>query len=188
MKNRHRFLRVRAHGRFLWPSRCSWCWRRSLILASEPTAAQAVIDTTAVELTDEQIENLVRRSYPYVAMYNVNNKFALIAGGWNTVDVNTELKDHTMQDIARPNNDSLYIGVMLDLTGGPMIMEMPAFDSKYVSLMITAFDYYVNIPRELDAAEGGETAGAMDQGATRYLIARLAVPAGRIVRSLGHDR
>ena len=30
-----------------------------------------------VELTDKQMENLVRRSYQNVAMFNVNNKFAL---------------------------------------------------------------------------------------------------------------
>jgi len=45
-----------------------------------------------VELTDDQIENIVRRSYQYVAMYNVNNKFAMEQGGWNTVDADTELK------------------------------------------------------------------------------------------------
>jgi hypothetical protein len=110
------------------------------------SASQATEATTAVELSDEQIENLVRRSYQYVAMYNVNNKFALTQGGWNTVNADTQLKDHTMQDIARPNNDSLYIGVMLDLAHDAMIIDMPAFDSKYVSLMITAYDHYVNIP------------------------------------------
>ena len=31
----------------------------------------------AIDLSGEQIENIVRLSYPYVAMYNVNNKFAL---------------------------------------------------------------------------------------------------------------
>ena len=40
---------------------------------------------TGVKLGDAQIEDLVRRSYQYVAMYNVNNKFALKQGGWNTV-------------------------------------------------------------------------------------------------------
>ena len=43
----------------------------------------------AIALSDEQIENIVRLSYPYVAMYNVNQKFALDSsspiwiGGWN---------------------------------------------------------------------------------------------------------
>jgi len=101
---------------------------------------------TGVELSDAQIENIVRRSYQYVAMYNVNNKFALKQGGWNTVVADTELKDHKLKEIARPNNDTLYISCMLDLRKDPVILEMPAIDSKYVSLMITAYDHYVNIP------------------------------------------
>ena len=123
---------------------------------SEPTTPQAktpaieateVMEATAeVVLSDEQIENLVRRSYPFVAMYNVNNKFALKQGGWNTVDSDTELKDHTMREIARPNNDTLYITCLLDLRKDAVILEMPAFDSDYVSLMVTGYDHYVNIP------------------------------------------
>jgi hypothetical protein len=97
-------------------------------------------------MTDAEMENLVRRSYQYVAMYNVNNKFALKLGGWNTVDADTELKDHTMREIARPNNDTLYISAMLDLRKDPVILDIPAFDSDYVSLMITAYDHYVNVP------------------------------------------
>ena len=98
------------------------------------------------EISDAQVEDIVRRSYQYVALYNVNNKFAITQGGWNTIVPDTELKDHTMRDIARPNNDTLYIGAMLDLRKKPIILDIPAFDSKYVSLMVTAYDHYVNIP------------------------------------------
>ena len=102
---------------------------------------------TVAALSDEQIENIVRRSYQYVAMYNVNNKFAMVqTGGWNLCVPFTELKDHTMREIARPNNDSLYIGCMLDLRKEPVILDIPAFDSKYVSLMVTGYDHYVNVP------------------------------------------
>ena len=97
-------------------------------------------------LTDAEIDNIVRRSYQYVAMYNINNKFAMKQGGWNTVDADTQLKDHSMREIARPNNDTLYIGCMLDLRAEPVILDFPAFDSDYVSLMITAYDHYVNVP------------------------------------------
>ena len=96
--------------------------------------------------TDAQIDNIVRRSYQYVAMYNVNNKFAIKQGGWNTIDADTKLKDHTMREIARPNNDTLYISALLDLRKDPVILEMPAFDSDYVSLMVTGYDHYVNVP------------------------------------------
>lgn len=108
-----------------------------------PLSAMAEKD---INLSDGQIEELVRRSYQYVAMFNVNNKFALKQGAWNTCVADTQLKDHTMREIARPNNDTLYISCLLDLRKDPVILEMPAIDSTYVSLMITAYDHYVNIP------------------------------------------
>jgi len=96
--------------------------------------------------SDAELENLVQRSYQYVAMYNVNNKFALKMGGWNTLDADTALKDHTMREIARPNNDSLYISALVDLRKEPMVLDIPVFGSDYTSLMITGYDHYVNVP------------------------------------------
>ncbi|MBW4934358.1 DUF1214 domain-containing protein [Marinobacter sp. F4206] len=118
--------------------------------------------TSAADLNDKEMENLVLRSYPYVAMFNVNNKFALDAnnpmssGGYNRVKANTELADHTVQAIARPNNDTLYLGAMVDVTEEPIVMELPAFDSKYVSLMVTAYDHYVNIPMSTGEGDFGK--------------------------------
>jgi hypothetical protein len=117
--------------------------------ALSPTATAA---PEADVLTDEQLLNLVRVSYPFVAMYNVNNKMVmdrnnpLGTGGWNRIKANTRLTDHTMQAIARPNNDTLYVTAALDLTNEPVILEAPPFDSTYVSLMVTGYDHYVNIP------------------------------------------
>jgi len=119
------------------------CGNEEASQASRVEQSKATAATS--ELTDEQIENIVRRSYQYVAMYNVNNKFAL-AQGWNRAVADTRLKDHTMTDIARPNNDTLYISAMLDLRKDPVILDIPAFDSKYVSLMVTGYDHYVNVP------------------------------------------
>ena len=117
-----------------------------LLIATATTLVLADAPVSAAGLGDAEAENLVKRSYQYVAMYNVNNKFALKQGGWNRCVADTQLKDHTMREIARPNNDTLYISCLLDLRKDPAILEMPAFDSKYVSLMITAYDHYVNIP------------------------------------------
>ena len=89
-------------------------------------------------LSDEELKNLVKRSYQYVALYNVNNKIAMKNGGWNLCDADTQLKDHTTREIARPNNDTLYISCLLALRKDPVILQMPAFDSDYVSLMNTA--------------------------------------------------
>jgi hypothetical protein len=110
------------------------------------------ITVKAAEMNDEQMEDLVRQSYRFVAMYNVNNKMVMdeknpmSTGGWNKVTANTKLADHTMKAIARPNNDTLYITVAVDVTEEPIIVEIPKFDSVYVSLMVTGYDHYVNVP------------------------------------------
>jgi len=111
-------------------------------------------DTKSVsgQLTDDEIDNIVRRSYQYVAMYNVINKNAMLYGsqtgtsGWNQCFADTALKDHNYTAIARPNNDTLYTGCMLDLRDEPIIIEYPAFDSKYVVLETSAYDHYCDIP------------------------------------------
>jgi len=122
-----------------------------VILSCDPGSKQNLtvpIDENGFAvLTDEQVKNIVERSYQYVALYNVNNKFALKQGGWNTLQADTQLKDHTMTEIARPNNDSFYASALLDLRGEPIILDLPAFDSKYVSLMVTAYDHYVDVPK-----------------------------------------
>ena len=106
----------------------------------------------SVELSDAQVENIVRRSYQYVALYNVIQKAALdttnpaSTGGFNKMIVATQLFDHNVKSIARPNNDTLYISCMMDLRKDPVLLEIPAFDSKYVSLMAVAYDHYVNVP------------------------------------------
>ena len=115
-----------------------------------------------LELTDAQMEELVKRSYQYVAMFNVNNKFALdpdnpfCTKGYNRVTASTTLADNTLQAIARPNNDTLYVSDRVDVTEEPIVMVMPAFDSKYVSLMVTAYDHYVNIPMSSGDGDFGE--------------------------------
>ena len=109
------------------------------------------------ELSDEDIDNIVRRSFQYVAMYNVINKTAMMPenpmlAGWNGTVAAPGLLDHTMKGIARPNNDTLYVGTCLDLRTEPVIVHYPAFDSKFVALETSAYDHYVDIP--LSTTEG----------------------------------
>lgn len=121
--------------------------------ASQTTGAEPdkSAQTSAVDLTDAQVESIVRRSYQYVALYNVINKFAMDPmnpgkTGWNNCVADTVLKDHNLKAIARPNNDTLYIGCMMDLRKDAIILDVPTFDSKYVSLMSFTYDHYVNVP------------------------------------------
>ena len=125
-----------------------------------PDAQKA--EPAAIELSDAEIENIIRHSYQFVAMYNVNNKAVfdtsnpMSVGGWNQIKANTTLADHTMQAIARPNNDTLYVTAGLDLRAEPVILEAPAFDSTYVSLMATGYNHYVNIPMSTRQGHFGE--------------------------------
>ncbi|MBW2193984.1 MAG: DUF1254 domain-containing protein, partial [Deltaproteobacteria bacterium] len=112
-----------------------------------------------IDLSDEQVENLVRRSYQYVAMFNVIQKFALdpasdrmFTDGFNKPKASTALADHNMTSIARPNNDTLYQIAILDLRLDPVIIEFPAIDSKYVVLETSGYDHYVGVP--LATSEG----------------------------------
>jgi hypothetical protein len=120
--------------------------------AQVPQAEQvSKVEASVATLTDEQVENIVRRSYQYVALYNVVNKFTMdpdnpARTGWNSCVADTELKDHNLKVIARPNNDTLYISCALDLRKDAVILDMPAFSSKYVSLMTFTYDHYVNVP------------------------------------------
>ena len=102
----------------------------TLVFSTDCTAQKTI------ELSDEQVENIVRLSYPYVALYNVINKTMMNVGGWNKPLADTTLVDHTLQTIARPNNDTLYFRALIDVRQEPMILEFSAFDSKYVSLMV----------------------------------------------------
>ena len=85
-------------------------------------------ETGVAILTDQQIEDIVKRSYQYVAMYNVNQKMALAEQGLSTRGYNkglkyTNLLDHTARFIARPNNDVLYQLAMLDLRNDAIVFE-----------------------------------------------------------------
>ena len=113
----------------------------------------------AIKLGEQQVENIVRRSYQYVAMFNVIQKFALepasgemFMDGFNKPKASTTLADHTMISIARPNNDTLYQGAVLDLRHDPVIVEFPAIDSKFVVLETSGYDHYVGVP--LASSEG----------------------------------
>ena len=164
----------------------------SLATALVCVLAATTVPTRAADtaLSRDQVENIVRRSYQYVAMYNVINKTALApvstpmgTGGWNKLKRTTTLFDASVTAIARPNNDSIYQMTVLDLRDDPIIFDVPVFDSKNVSLETSAYDHYCDIPvstRQGDfqkpmkllffsARTKGYKAGDKIEGIDRYL-------------------
>ncbi len=106
----------------------------------------------AGDLSRSDMENIVRRSYQYVALYDtllnfcLNEKNPFSSDGWNKTHYPKGLMDASIRFIPRPNNDTLYIMSMMDLRADPVIIHYPAFESKFVSLETSAFDHYVNMP------------------------------------------
>jgi len=125
---------------------------RKIIAAFATTFLAIVISTPAmaqkaISLSDQQVENIVRRSYQYVAMYNVIQKtVAIETQGFNKPIAKTKLLDHTTKSIARPNNDTLYQIIVLDLRNEPVIVEYPAIDSKFVALETSGYAHYCDMP------------------------------------------
>ena len=56
------------------------------------------------------------------------------------------MADHTVKAIARVNNDTYYIISMLDLRDDAVVINYPAFDTKYASLEVSGYDHYVTVP------------------------------------------
>jgi hypothetical protein len=86
-----------------------------------------------------------------VALYNVIHKAAINRSdlsdvrGFNKPVGRITLTDHTARHIARPNNDTLIGGALLDLRAGPVILQLPTFDSHYVSLEVCGYDHYCDV-------------------------------------------
>jgi hypothetical protein len=106
----------------------------------------------AADLSQADMENLVKRSYQYVALFNTLNNFAVndknpfAAGGWNKTHYPQGLMDASVRAIPRPNNDTLYVLSLLDLRKDAVVIQYPAFNSKFVSLETSALDHYCEIP------------------------------------------
>ena len=66
----------------------------------------------------------------------------------NTINHNTLLLDHTFDTVVGPNNDTLYSEWTLDLSAGPVYIEMPYIDpaKRYSSiLMLDSMHYEVGV-------------------------------------------
>ena len=106
----------------------------------------------AVELSDADAQNVVRRSLQYVALYDTllnftfNKKNPFASGDWNKTHYPQGLMDASVRAIPRPNNDTLYVLSLMDLRQDPVVIHYPAFSSRFVSLETSSMDHYVNMP------------------------------------------
>ena len=139
----------------------------------------------AATLTNAELENLIRRSYQYVALFNTINNFAVndknpfAAGGWNKTHYPEGLMDASVRAIPRPNNDTLYVISLLDLRKDAVVIEYPAFQSKFVSLETSALDHYCEIPLATSKGDFKEPTSIL------YYSARTEGYSGEPVKGVG---
>ncbi len=110
------------------------CWVSIVVVAERSQA----------NLNEPEVREIVRRSFQYVAMYNVIQR-AVDRRGLNEREEWAELTDHTANHIARPNNDFVMASAILDVRNDPVILEVPTFDSGYASLEVCGYDHYCNV-------------------------------------------
>jgi hypothetical protein len=61
-------------------------------------------------------------------------------GGFNRLLHRRTLADHTSRGVTMPNNDTLYSSAWLDLTTGPVDLDLPALGGRYMSVaLMSAF-------------------------------------------------
>lgn len=107
-------------------------------------------------LTRAAVEDIVRRSYPYVTMFNVIHAAAGGSerpAGWNRVAASSRFHDHTARGGERLNNDLLHLVAPLDLRHGPAVLHVPALDSAYALLELSGYDHYVSVPLSTRAGD-----------------------------------
>lgn len=102
---------------------------------------------------------------------------------FNRLTHRSVLADHTSRAVTTPNNDTIYSSARIDLTNGPVLLDVPSVHDRYFSLaLMNAFtDNFAFVGTRATKGEGG-----------RYLIAephwRGLAPGGvKVVRSVSRD-
>ena len=114
-------------------------WKHFLASAACLLAAQA--GTAVAATSEDESVATIDLAYRYaLPLYEVAR--AQTRQPFNTLVHLRNLSDHTTRLITTPNNDTLYSSALLDLTGGPIAVQVPAFGERYYSLAF--IDAYTN--------------------------------------------
>ncbi len=100
--------------------------------------------------SDEQIENLVRKTYRYVSTYiymnDLVNGTGISTRGWNKLYKPKKIRDEREKIWQYPNDDALYLVASLDLRNHPVVISLPALSADYASMRIFSFDSSIQVP------------------------------------------
>src|SRR5258708_27005921 len=114
----------------------AWLW----LPASAPARADAPDQAASVDKAYEY-------GFPIFEQARLVYLYSYFAGNPQRVPVNRfghrrQLVDHTARTVTTPNNDTLYSSPVIDLSAGPVRLDVPDFGSRYFS--IAFLDAYTN--------------------------------------------
>ena len=125
---------------------------KNLYFALSLVWAMCMSTASVADISDSDRDNLVKRSYQYVTLFNTINNFAVspknpfASGAWNTTFYPKGLMDASVKALPRPNNDTLYVISPMDLRDDAVVISYPAFESRYVTVETSSMDHFVDIP------------------------------------------
>jgi hypothetical protein len=157
----------------------------SLLLLTASLFSAPAYARTAI---DRRIRDAFMIAFPVYEMVRTRQSSLAAAerskqGGINRFAHRRTLSDHTHRGVTTPNNDTLYSSAWLDLSGGPVIIDVPATGERYFSLALMDLftDHFAYFGTR---ATGGRAVRAFVVGPTW----RGRVPAGmRLVRAPTND-
>ncbi|MEX3926981.1 DUF1254 domain-containing protein [Paraburkholderia sp. BR10936] len=132
----------------------------------------SVVEPEANQLREDPVVTLVRMCagplaiarYPVVevvrtcALHTLPHSTSPLRRPFNTIHASTHRWTHEDRDIVTPANDFLYLNAWIDLSGGPVVLDIPAVDDDryYVVELLDAFtNNFVNLSPRNAGTRGG---------------------------------
>lgn len=118
--------------------------------------------TAAAESGRADIAKAYEYGFPIFEQARLAYLYSYFPGNPQRVPVNAfghrrQLADHTARVVTTPNNDTLYSSAIIDLSAGPLRLEVPDFGARYFS--IAFLDAYTNnfayLGSRVDGGRGG---------------------------------
>lgn len=105
----------------------------------------------AETLSDAAFKGIAEQAFvyalPLAVMYHTRSNAHYNPANSAPIELNKfyqrrRLSDHRSRRVTTPNNDTLYFGAWLDLSGGPQVLHVPDTGGRYYSLQF--LDFYTN--------------------------------------------
>lgn len=120
----------------------------ALVLIAATALALGVHKATAADSDSAaRIAQAYEYGFPLFEHARLVYLYSYYAGNPQRVPVNSfghrrQLVDHTARTVTTPNNDTLYSSTVIDLSAGPVRLDVPDFGTRYFS--IAFLDAYTN--------------------------------------------